>query len=478
MMQSRKAKTQQLTSVCNNILQRKCACGQHIVAGGECAECRKKREVLQRTAVDHHHDPQTAPPIVHEVLHSSGRPIDPATRAYMEPRFGHDFSQVRVHTDDKAAESARAVNALAYTVGQNVAFGAGQYMPRTQAGRQLLAHELTHVVQQRTGTKTLQKKDAICKGYDDKGKISGVESVIARLNSLNADEELMLIQNLKWIIRCNNEAKKVEIQNKLSKTRKGKAIWANANTAFGGYTGMYPGYAPDMKKRLKGLGASETFKFEHFNFGETDAKDSRRSRAKYRARATKRAEAQTDELNRTDILYFRGHSYGRYKSPGMFADFKTESKRVDLRYLEQSGGFKRVKFVVSTSCATLCKEALAVFTPTFPNAVLLGYGGGAPKGGDVTRNAFEAKLKSLGKGLLLNQSADVDTVVNMWKEVIESRHKKRDAGRKPGFYRNGMVHYWDGNRWYTPSSNKCYVKEDFGIYFPGPLPKPGATGKP
>ena len=66
----------------------------------------------------------------------------------MESRFGHDFSQVRVHTDTRAAESARAVNARAYTVGRNVVFGSGQYAPGSGEGQRLLAHELTHVVQQ------------------------------------------------------------------------------------------------------------------------------------------------------------------------------------------------------------------------------------------------------------------------------------------------------------------------------------------
>lgn len=89
------------------------------------------------------------PPNVHEVLRSPGRPLDPTTRAFMEPRFGHDFSQVRVHTDGKAAESTQAVNARAYTVGQNMVFGASQYAPGTSVGKQLLAHELAHVVQQK-----------------------------------------------------------------------------------------------------------------------------------------------------------------------------------------------------------------------------------------------------------------------------------------------------------------------------------------
>ncbi len=128
-------------------MQRKCACGRHTIAGGECAGCRAKRLGLQRQAVTQT-EPATAPPIVHEVLRSPGQPLDTETRTFMEPRFGHDFSQVRAHTDAKAAASAQAVNAQAYTFGHDIVFDAGQYAPETQTGRHLLAHELAHVVQQ------------------------------------------------------------------------------------------------------------------------------------------------------------------------------------------------------------------------------------------------------------------------------------------------------------------------------------------
>jgi hypothetical protein len=90
----------------------------------------------------------TAPSIVHEVLRSPGESLDRASRAYFEPRFGHDFSQVRIHAGERAAESARAVHALAYTVGSDIVFAAGHYSPTSEIGRRLLAHELTHVVQQ------------------------------------------------------------------------------------------------------------------------------------------------------------------------------------------------------------------------------------------------------------------------------------------------------------------------------------------
>lgn len=79
---------------------------------------------------------------------SFGEPLDASTRAYFETRFGYDFGRVRVHADSVAASAARSKSALAYTIGSNIVFGDGQYNPGSHAGRQLLAHELTHVVQQ------------------------------------------------------------------------------------------------------------------------------------------------------------------------------------------------------------------------------------------------------------------------------------------------------------------------------------------
>lgn len=135
------------------LLQRKCACGGTPGVDGECAECRKKR--LQRQPAGPT-DSASVPSLVHEVLRSPGQPLDAATRAFMEPRFGHDFGRVRVHTNAQAAESARAVNAQAYTVGNNVVFAADRYEPGSARGGRLLAHELAHVVQQNGRAEDLQ----------------------------------------------------------------------------------------------------------------------------------------------------------------------------------------------------------------------------------------------------------------------------------------------------------------------------------
>lgn len=173
------------------LLQRKCVCGKHTPGGGECTECAKNRGRLQHklriganddpleAEADHvadevmsmpaHFIADSSPPRIHRrttgadseqsqapdsverILASPGRSLDPTLRADMEQRFGHDFSTVRTHSDSTAQRSASEVNATAYTVGRNIVFADGQYAPQTHQGRKLIAHELTHVVQQGSG---------------------------------------------------------------------------------------------------------------------------------------------------------------------------------------------------------------------------------------------------------------------------------------------------------------------------------------
>lgn len=179
----------------SRVVQR-CACGGKKGPSGECAECRRKRLARKRVqpkltigAPDDRFEREAdriadavmrapadaapltapvrvqrigagpeaggagmeAPASVDAVLASPGRPLDAGTRQFMEARMGHDFSRVRVHTDARAAASTREVSARAFTVGQNVAFGAEEYKPGTTEGRRLLAHELVHTLQQSRG---------------------------------------------------------------------------------------------------------------------------------------------------------------------------------------------------------------------------------------------------------------------------------------------------------------------------------------
>jgi pyrrolidone-carboxylate peptidase len=132
-------------------LQRKCACGGVAGADGQCEQCRMKSLQRKASAAAPGENHSAVPASVHEVLRSAGEPLDQSTRAFFEPRFGRDFSSVRVHTDSRAAESMRSVNALAYTVGDHIAMPEADFRSMASESRSLLAHELAHVSQQSEG---------------------------------------------------------------------------------------------------------------------------------------------------------------------------------------------------------------------------------------------------------------------------------------------------------------------------------------
>lgn len=179
-----------VTAGAYQVLQRKCACGSSTSSvTGECEACSKKKRLglqaklvigaandpleheanrvadqvlatpthaaagtapphIQRFPRQSGSEAATAPVSVGQALATPGSPMEPGLRHDMELRFGHDFSRVRVHTGAAADTSAQEVGALAYTVGHHVVFGSGQFLPGNESGRHLLAHELTHVVQQ------------------------------------------------------------------------------------------------------------------------------------------------------------------------------------------------------------------------------------------------------------------------------------------------------------------------------------------
>lgn len=126
--------------------------GQLTIIQRKCVKC-EEEETLQRKE-----SAGNAPAlsyIVNQTLQSSGQPLDTATRSFMEPRFGYDFSKVRIHDDPVAHRGAKDINALAYTHQHNIVFARGRYQPKTKEGRQLLAHELTHVIQQNGETQNI-----------------------------------------------------------------------------------------------------------------------------------------------------------------------------------------------------------------------------------------------------------------------------------------------------------------------------------
>ena len=131
-------------------LQRKCACGSKSGGASSCPKCGKDEDSKQlRRKATSDRDIGEVPPIVYDVLRSPGQPLGAETREFFETRFGHDFSRVRVHTNSTASRSAESVGAHAFTLGNQIVFGEGQYSPSSDFGVKLLGHELTHTLQQR-----------------------------------------------------------------------------------------------------------------------------------------------------------------------------------------------------------------------------------------------------------------------------------------------------------------------------------------
>ena len=165
-------------------------------------------------------------------------------------------------------------------------------------------------------------------------------------------------------------------------------------------------------------------------------------------------------LTATDILYFYGHHYAQYNAPGVFAN-GIQTQFIDLRALASKGDFSRVKLIVSTSCATICKEAVETFAPILTNAVILGYRKSAPLNGEAVRNDFDRGIRNLKRPLLLEESVDVAAIIGVWKSVVQ-RHHPNESDRLPGYYQNGTVHYLESGTWKsmpaTDPANTCRKK--------------------
>lgn len=174
-------------------LQRKCSCE---LTGKTCSQCSSERLHLQRKAYNPTSS-ENVPPVVNEVINSSGSALDSTSKNYMATRFGQDFSSVRIHTDDRAQESASLVNAAAYTVGDNIVFGHGQFRPDDPRGKGLLAHELSHVIQQRQGVRNghslsdeiLEKEADSAASSVMEGKSANITgATVPRLSRLTSEE--------------------------------------------------------------------------------------------------------------------------------------------------------------------------------------------------------------------------------------------------------------------------------------------------
>ncbi|MCB4768059.1 DUF4157 domain-containing protein [Ancylobacter sp. Lp-2] len=392
-----------------------------------------------------------------------GRPMASAERAFFEPRMGMDLSAVRLHEGRAADRASHAIDARAFTLGKDIAFAHGEYQPGTEGGRRLLAHELAHAVGEGEGRVGLRRKpkapDPLCTSYKAASDLKIAEGCVDKLAAKDDTElRLALVRALKIIHRCASEDEKKQIRSYMNSKlgeKSARQIWEESQTVFGGYRGSYPGYYSGGKTRLQNLGVKEAIGFKPFDYPEEAIDDTI-----FQPRAEKSAKAMAKTIEATDILYFYGHQYAQYGNPGAFAN-GAQDQFVDLRELEGEGKFDRVKLIISTSCATICKEALDVFTKLFPKAVILGYRKSAPIKGDKVRDSFDSAIKSLKKPLLLDKPVDVSAIISVWKSVVEQQHPN-ESERLPGYYQNGTVNYLKDSKWGTISgsdaANSCKKK--------------------
>src|SRR4051812_10360188 len=164
----------------------------------KCAHC-EEEEKLQMKAVSGDSAGLTAPPVVHDVINSGGQSLDIGTRGFMESRLGYDFSRVQIHDDALAHQSSKDINAHAYTHGSHIAFAAGQYQPNTDEGKRLLAHELTHVVQQSAQGAAPVVRRQMCRGILNAEEVWGVTRGVEVESAVRVDLIGQLgAQNIVW----------------------------------------------------------------------------------------------------------------------------------------------------------------------------------------------------------------------------------------------------------------------------------------
>ena len=437
-----------------------------------CVECEEKeKEKLQRTetAGSTKSSGHPAPSIVGQVLSSGGgRPLEAGTRQFMENRFGQDFGQVRIHTGGQAAESAAAIQAKAYTSGRNIVFGAGEYRPESIEGRRLLAHELAHVGQQQHRNLGIQRNGfgdvRIAEGYDE--ALKQIKSS-QKFNSLGFDEKkttaeiiLAIEKHTDWPSRYGFMASLNLLFGRIGK----KADWDAARAkilSLGLDKTRVTALLDVLSKALQGYVASgfdfSSRFFQHdttLGFSlENKSLGSYASNPYDRRQPTSVTDPAEESFKKSDILFFSGHQYAQYREPGTFTNDSSDSC-FNIGMLSKAN--KRVKLVVSTSCATICKDIASIWMSKFPDALILGYRYSAPLNGGIVANAFAAAVAKKGP-IDLSDSSGLDQLRSAWKAVVLGKGSLEGG---PGLLYGGEVEIFSGGKWikkaWNDPANECH----------------------
>lgn len=449
--------------------------GNFVPNGGnvqpKCADCEKEEKAQRKEspAMSSKAEGSAAPPIVSDVLSSGGgQSMDNSTRQFMESRFGQDFSQVRIHTGGRAAESAGAIQARAYTSGRDIVFGAGEYQPSSESGRRLLAHELVHVGQQQNEGAKIQRD-----GFGDVRIAEGYNEILTqikaspKLQSLSYDEKKLtadIIQAIEqkpdWPTRYDYIANLLTLFKRTAEktyldSAKAKILTLGLNKT------KVTALLETLSKPLLGYVASgfdfSSRFFQHagpLGFSvENPALGSFKSDPYDRGQPASVTNPAEESFKKSDILFFSGHQYAQYKEPGNFTDDSSTSC-FNIGMLSKEN--KRVKLIVSTSCATICKDVAKIWRSKFPDALILGYRYSAPIDGGIVSNAFAKELLKIGP-IDLADSGSMQSVREAWKAVVLG---KGSIGGGPGLLYGNEVEFWSNKKWvkkpWDDKANECH----------------------
>lgn len=453
----------------------------------------------------------TASESVHNGIASSkgnGSKMDAATRSFMERGFDTDFSQVNIHANTGAAMMNRELSARAFTVGNDIYFNDSQYNPASSEGKRLLAHELTHTIQQ-TGV-IRRDKDKTPKVEDDadllalrkniaEGKwkeaytylqVQWMKIMLEKLNALNEPELDLLIANADaardakdsnigeggknrtlagvWAAKAfknaalsdadleiakqkaltvpHDQRKEIVDYLKPAASKAAKKLRAILNKPFLGYTASAYDFSDRFLRQSGKLGF--------------DVESSTRTLPTTPWTGDNpdpQLPATTDEatksFEKSDIVFFSGHQYAQYKRPGLYTNDASDSC---FNMGAISKKLNQVKLVASTSCATICKDVARIYKDKFPNALVLGYKYSAPLNGALVSNSFSDNLVKKGP-IDLNSPAGLGEVRDAWKKATTS-NPGTEGG--PGILFGDDVEYYGGGKWKTAKAdskeNECH----------------------
>jgi hypothetical protein len=484
-----------------NFIQRKCAhCEEE-----EKAQRKPLASFIQKKETENNSTVSDSVSNQIQSTKGSGNAMPASTKSFMESRFGTDFSNIKIHTGNYAEQLSKDLSAQAFTVGNDIYFNNGKYQPESSDGKRLLAHELTHTIQQsgsiqRDKDKTkedaevvsLQKNISAGEWKEAYAYLSGqwMKIMLEKLNALTETEIDALITNADaaktakgsvlseggknrclaaifsvksvkksdWsdanIAIAEQKALTIPFDQRKeiiaflsgSKSKAAKKLHNILNKPFLGYTASAYDFSDRFLKHSDKLGfdvesTTQTLPTTPWTGDDPDPQ------------STHTTDTATKSFEQSDIVFFSGHQYAQYKRPGLYTNDVSDSC---FNMGAISKKLNKVKLVASTSCATICKDVAKIYIDKFPNALVLGYKYSAPLNGGVVSKAFVNSLVKKG-AIDLSSTAGLDEVKDSWKTVTTSNAGKEG---QPGMLFGNDVEFFNGKKWQTAKAdskeNDCH----------------------